>query len=75
MKASCRETDFRTQKKKGKRRGNRRHFVTERQKSKGFSSASSDFTIRPKICSSWNLRNVCRATYISPSVQSKSENV
>lgn len=45
MKASCRETDFRTHKKKRKRSGNRRHFVTERQKSKRFSSTSSGFTI------------------------------
>ena len=74
MKASCRETDFRTHKKKRKRSGNRRHFVTERQKSKRFSSTSSGFTIRSKRCSSWNLRNVCRATYVSPRVQSKNEN-
>lgn len=75
MRASCRKTDFRTRKQKRKRSGNRRHFVIERGKSKGFSSTSSGFTIRSKGSSSWKLSNVCRMTYIGPRVHCKNETV
>lgn len=75
MRASCGKIDFITHEKKRKVRGNMRHFVIDRGKSKGFSSMSSGFIVRSKGSSSWNMRSVCRVPLMGPRVQCKNENV